>query len=701
MIFRLLIYRFFENYCYKWNIDGEAWNKPFTADDENLVLLDGIRTAVINPLMNLKKRVSGKNSATSICRMLYEYLEECGAEKSTGKMMGELIRLDRDYEAAELKRLWSCLIDIFDSISDVLGEKIITFTEISRIIKSMIGKLEYSVPPQTLDSVTAASARTARLSAPKIVFVIGANDGDFPNQVNVHGLFSENDKRRLSEHGIEISRSLSELVAAERLIVYKTLSSASEKVYLTYTLSDLSGKSKYPAQIIDSIIKMFNSENILLTKDNITLDYYAVTYHSAFYHYMQNVNENNKYTSSIKNVLMQEPEYKKRIEYVTRRSAMKQSYQIDSDVMQNLKSFKPLRVSATGVEDYNNCHFMYFCKHFMKLYRCEKVEIDGRISGEIIHKCLACMLRDIDKETFISMSQEELKSRIEKYVENYLNKELGGDFGKNKSFYFQLGKIIKNLLDILEHLQQELRTTSFTPVEFEAKISEPYSLILESDDGHKIDFGGTVDRVDTCIIDGKKYVRVIDYKSSEKKITPENLVGGINIQMLLYLFTITEKNSMFNDCIPAGVLYSYVYPKKDKEGKSAFKSTGLLLGQRKVLDAMECDITGEFIPVRLTNDKKKLDENKTSDILTTSSGMEWIKNYLYDMLRKMAESLLDGDVDALPQCIGDYAPCDYCPYTNICDNSALIRFNEPNTDLIDKIKKDKEILSKQLEETEE
>ena len=63
----------------------------------------------------------------------------------------------------------------------------------------MTARLKYSVPPQTIDSVIAASARTARLNSPKILFAIGSTEGDFPNQVSLHGLFSENDKEKLSE----------------------------------------------------------------------------------------------------------------------------------------------------------------------------------------------------------------------------------------------------------------------------------------------------------------------------------------------------------------------------------------------------------------------------------------------------------------------------------------------------------------------
>lgn len=690
----------FENYCYKWNIDGISWNKPFTAKDDNLELLENIRQSVINPIISLKKKFSEKNMATDICRILYEYLVDSGAETSVGRIMGELINLDRDYEASELKRLWACIIDILDSVAEVLGDRIVSFSEVVRIIKSMVGKLEYSVPPQTLDSVISASARTARLSNPKIVFAIGSNDGDFPNQVTMHGVFSETDKQNLSKNGIDISRSLSDIISAERLVVYKALSSASEKLFITYTLSDLSGNSKYPAQVIDSIIKMFGTDNILLTRKDISLDYYAVTLHSAFYHYMQNINDNNKYTSSIKKVLMKQPDYKRRIEYITKRSEHRQNYAVDTEVMQKLKSFEPLRLSATGVEEYNQCHFKYFCEKFLNIRKREKIELDNRISGDMIHECFSGVLRNTDKETFIKMTPDELQKQIKECADNYFNEKLGGDFGKNFSFNFIFQKIVEGLLIVFIHLQQEFMATSFTPVGFEVELERKYSLRLDFDNCHSLYFGGKIDRADTCTIGDKKYLRIIDYKSSRKLINPENLAGGINLQMLLYLFVATQKNGIFKDFIPAGVLYSPIYPEEDKASiNSALKSTGLILGQHKVLDAMETGVKGEFVPVNFVKPTKTNPQGiGANSMCIDSDGMEWLKNYVYAKLKEMAELLLSGNVEAIPQCINNKVPCDYCDYVNICDNSMLTRYRKPDTKIINEISG---IMSNRLEEMEE
>ena len=64
----------------------------------------------------------------------------------------------------------------------------------------------------------------------------------------------------------------------------------------------------------------------------------------------------------------------------------------------------------------------------------------------------------------------------------------------------------------------------------------------------------------------------------------------------------------------------------------------------------------------------------------------------------MAEMLLSGNVEAIPQCINNKVPCDYCDYVNICDNSMLTRYRKPDTKIINEISG---IMSNRLEEMEE
>lgn len=679
-----------ENYCYKWEVDGDVWCSPFTAEDDNLEIIENLRERTITPLVDLRKKLKGRISAEKICQLIYNYFTECKAEYSVGRLMNQLIKSNRDHEAAELKRLWSCFINILDSIVSTIGENITSINELANIMRSMIGRITYSVPPQTLDAVTTASARTARLNSPKVIFVIGASEGDFPNQVSLHGLFSESDKQKLSMQGIDISRPLTDLIASERLIVYKALSTASHKLFITYPLSDLSGQAKYPASVIEQIKKIFKEsedeqKKMVVTEENITPDFYAVTKKSAYYHYMQDRSQNSIYTASIEKALLADEDYSRRIASVLSKSMSKSEYKVRTETIEKLRSFKPLRLSPTGIESYNKCHFMYFCQQCLRLQIPEKIEIDARITGDLAHECFHHILASRNKDDFINIDEKTIISEIDRYALKYRNEKLGGNFSKTPRFELFYNKIKEQLVNAFIHTKQELKVSKFKPVEFELDVKNVSGKGFDFGSGNWLSIGGKVDRADIWENDGNKYIRIIDYKSSEKKINSYNLANGINLQMLLYLFMMTEKGADYCDCIPAGVLYSPVRisdvkpedskplekkkSEKDSDERpeinSKLRSTGLLIDNKEVLDAMEKGVNGEFIPVSIKKKDGLFSENSS---VISAQNMNSLKEFVYKSVVDMAESIYDGNIDALPLVNGSDMPCTFCDFSDICGN---------------------------------
>lgn len=680
-----------ENYCYKWAVDGDIWEKPFTAEDPDLELIEGMRSFIIGKLTALRKAVAGAADTAEVCRLIYSCISDFNAERNTAALIDRLVMENRDYEAAEIKRIWGCLVDILDSAYDTLGHEAIPFSELSRMLRSMTARLTYSVPPQTLDSVIAASARNARLSSPKIVFVIGACEGDFPNQVSLHGLFSEADKQKLSLRGIDVSRPVSDLIASERLIVYKALSAASERLYLTYPLSDLSGQTKYPSQAVDMVMKMFGGNSMLTTENELPPHYYAATMHSAFYHYMQERAGNSVSAASIKRVLLEVPEYRRRMAYVLSRSGHTQDFRVDSEVMKRLKSFEPLRLSSTALEEFAVCRFRYYCDKFLRLSELEKVDLDARVTGELSHECFCGILGKRTKKEFLTLSYSDIQREINDMAERYRNERLAGDFGKNMRFSLMFNKLKESIGKVFMHTQQALMASDFVPKAYELNIGRNSPVKLDFGGKYTLDFSGIVDRVDLCEIDSRSYIRIVDYKSSRKSIDASTLAGGVNMQMLLYLFALTEKGGMYENSIPAGVLYSPVVIKDVKlENRrideynsetvcSQLRTGGLVLDERQVLEAMEKNVSGVYIPVKLTKDG--VPDRYSSCI--SASGMEKLREYTYGKLRSMGEALLSGDVSALPLANGGSDPCSYCGYADICGNAGSGRYREPDNEDIE------------------
>lgn len=701
-----------ENYCYKWEIDGKVWENPFTADDKNLDIIESLRERTLTLLIELRKTLNNmKIKAEKFCQLIYDYLVACNVEHSLGGLMIRLIKSNRDHEASELKRLWSCLINILDSIADTIGEEEKPVSELANIMRSMIGRITYSLIPQTLDEVTAVSARTARLSSPKVIFAIGVTEGDFPNHVKLHGLFSDSDKNRLKEHQIEISRPIIDLIASERLIVYKALSTASHKLYITYPLSDLSGGAKYPAPVIQQIKDMFNkNENkMFLTEDCKEASFYAVTKKSAYYHYMQDRAKRDVHIASIEKVLNMDEDYRKRIKAVNEYSRKinpaknEPKYKVNTATMELVKDFSPLILSPSQIENYSKCNFKFFCQNCLDLQVNKPVDIDRRITGNLAHKCLQKIFGARTKQELIDISRSEIISDVDKFALEYLNDELGGFFAKTPRFEFFFNKVKEQLVNVLIHTKQELSVTQFIPHSFESSL-QTTDKEFTFGDGNILRLTGQIDRTDIWHDGEEKYLRIIDYKSSKKEIDVYHLANGLNLQMLLYMFMATEDGAAYSGYTPAGVLYfpvsiseiksADVKPKpetdtdKKPELDKALRATGLLVNDKKVLNAMEEGIKGVYIPVST--------KTRTSSIISSDKVTE-LKEFVYGSVVEMAELMYNGNIDANPL-VRDkndtYSKltCSYCDFCDICGNGNASVCHGTNTEKEEKVK---EILPKE------
>ena len=692
-----------ENYCYKWGIDGNMWTEPFTANDDNLEQLEAMRESMITPIIKLRRKIAKNNTAEDYCRLIYGYLTESNGEKCLAKLILRLIRADRDNEAAELKRLWGCLMDILDCAAATLGETELKFSEFADILRSMTGQLSYSVPPRTLDAVTAASARTARLSSPRVIFVMGAAEGDFPNQVNLHGLFTEADKQKLSKEGLEIARPLTDLIASERLIVYKAISTASEKLYMSYPLSDLSGQAKYPARITEQIMEMFpENSGIFVTESKLTPDFYAVTKKSAYYHYMQDRAANTKEIASIYETLLSDEEYRRKIAIALSKTGQTTEYRIDRELMERLERFEPLFLSPSALESYNRCHFMHFCERLLCLEVPEKIELDRRITGELIHSCLQKILGKRTKSEFTSLTYDELCGEIRDEAEQYRREKMAGDFGKTPRFELFFNKLTERLGNVFLHSQHALMASDFVPDAFELDIRKGHNLRLSYADGKNLLFGGIIDRVDVCTVGDEKYLRIVDYKSSKKVINEVSLAGGLNLQMFTYLFAVCGENGIYDGCKPAGVLYTPMelsgidieQAKVEEFNQAAvdsqLKNTGLLIDRKDVLEKMEHGLGGKYIPAKL----KKDGEFDSYSSVISEAGMDKLKKYVYDSISEAAEALLNGDIGAVPLKNGKKLSCGYCSYANICGNGDGKISRSPDAE---KLKEAAELLGKEID----
>ncbi len=665
-----------EDHCYRWNVDGKMWNEPFLNDEETGAEL--VRQKVTSPVFRLREACADADGK-QICSAILDFLDETGAVENICRIYDGCPADDAAALSAvrELKQLWELLCTLLETLSRALDGTKISLAELSELFSSASGKLKLSSPPQTLDCVRFAAVHTARLSNVKAVFVIGANEGIFPFAAKPSGLLSDRDRIALENVGIKLSANIQDKLAEERFAAYSAVSSPSDRLYISYARSDIAGGSLYPSVAVGQAVSMFGS-GIVLDAEKRGLLSFCMTPEAAYYQYVRNYRRNDTDSASLFAALDRIPEFSSRMKYL-RSVESSAGHRLSPETGKRLFG-RSIHLSASRFEDYRKCPFVYYCKKGLKIYAPKKTEMDSPSKGTAVHYCLCGFMKSFGKDRFIKMDRSEILSEVRKRLDEYYrSSEIGGDYGKSERYKAAFARLAHTVTDILARMAEEFRQNEFVPAGFEYTLGrngdeEPLRLVTSG--GVTVYFDGTIDRVDVFESGGVKYIRVIDYKSGVKEFRFTDLLYGVNMQMLLYLFALTEEDhaGAYKGYVPAGVLYM---PAKDaapsagrNDGEEAvdkalnktYKMSGVVLMNDDVIRAMEESGNAEFIPVKRTKDGYSAFSK-----LVTEKQFENLRKFSYAMLEETAEHLRDGRIEASPlMSERGSLPCAYCDYYAIC-----------------------------------
>ena len=153
------------------------------------------------------------------------------------------------------------------------------------------------------------------------------------------------------------------------------------------------------------------------------------------------------------------------------------------------------------------------------------------------------------------MSDEDLKDYIDDILAQHIEQYFGGAESRTKAFLYSLKVLSENVFILLKHIVTELSQSDFDVCDCELKIGEDIpAYTVKLPDGHNIAVCGSVDRVDVMEKDGEKYLRVIDYKTGTKEFKLSDILYGLNLQMLLYLYSIKLNGvEKYGEITPAGI----------------------------------------------------------------------------------------------------------------------------------------------------
>lgn len=704
----------FERYVTTWRLRGrdflrESWQMNpdgYVAGDRMsaravrvLEAANRVRAALVPPLLALGEELAAAKNVPDMCRALYRYLETLDVKQR----LRESALRDFSYgeggkiRAEETLRLYGTLLDVLDQMATALPESEMSIEEFSTALKLMFDRTQLAAIPDTVDQVLIGSASMLRTDEPACAILLGLSEGVFPRAVQDEGIFSDSDKKTLEQLGVKLSGTCDTRAADELYFVYRAITAPSAKLLMLTPDADCDGKQRQPSIPFTRVTALLPhiKEEIYSALPLTSRLWNRETALEALPDIAQKDLRN-----TLQAVLNQDSAFAERLK----------SLQIpvsDPDCTVTPETARlvfPCHLSLTQskLDRYVLCHFHYYCSYVLQLREEQVAKFGTRDIGTLIHAIMEAFFRRVSQKNADTghfadnLTDGECEVIVDEILRAYLQEICPEGQPPTNRLLHLIGRLRNLSLLLIENLREEFRHSTFVPAFFELNIrgrgsrdDAPSTLDIHLGNGETASMGGIIDRVDVFCKDGNVYLRVVDYKTGSKEFSLEDVRQGLNVQLLLYLFTLLKNSpETFKELmgmqkggslLPAGVMYltANIPPitidedlstEEIKElAKGRLLRRGLLLNDPDILTAMNDQLDPAFLGEVKRSRAKGADEiGLSGKSLINLDDFHALGEELEETIRGIATSMKRGDAQAKPPVHKQQDACQYCDMRAVC-----------------------------------
>lgn len=696
-----------ENYALKWEIKGSKWYKEdwdFHDEDEvgkdKINHINALRKQIVEPLLKLKNNLSGNKTAKQISENLYKFFIENNIDKMLEKKIEQINEMQKVNIAAEYETSWKVVMQVLDEIVLVFGDENITFDNYMQILKTGLGESKLGTIPMGQDEVTVGDVDRSRSHKVKAIFIIGLNDGMFPSINKAEGFLNDDDRAKIKENGIELAKGTIERIYEDNFNIYKAFTTAEEKMYLSYSSSDMEGHSLRPSILISRIKKIF--KGIKEESDIVSRKSEILTEQNTFEELLINLREfrDGKEIDPIwfevYNLYSESLEWENKLESAIK--ALNYNNVPEKITKENIEKMygDTLKTSVSKLEQYSGCPFSYYLTYGLKLSDKQTLKVEAVDTGSFMHDVIDTFFKIIEdrKISIKEITDEELKSIVSEIISDKLKLNRNYIFTTTAKYKVLAERLKRIVTTSLKYIVQSLKQSEFSvyghEVDFGSK-GKYKPITITTKDGKKVEIEGKIDRIDILKNPDGTYVRIIDYKSKIKSVDLNQVASGLQLQLITYL----NETCKVEDFIPAGMLYfgldnppintekKLTDEEIESKIKQQFKMDGLILADVNIVRKMDTNIDNEpkgiskIIPATLKKDGE-LASKGTSAV--TKEQFEYLQKYTNKLIKQISEEILDGNIEIKPyyNVATKRTPCEYCKYKSICrfdENTACNNYN--------------------------
>lgn len=677
-----------ENYCILTGVrardwkSGEEWTmgagvKEEEADKDYLAKINEYKNRLTKPLINLEGKIKGKKTGREFAIGLYEFMEECALEEKINSIAEKMEECGESAVSGRMKQVYDMMIGVLESFDGAFSDKVMSSGDFLGIITKGMECVEIGIIPQTTDSVCAGSIDRVRGHGAKAVIIVGANEGKFPLAPKEQGIFSNADRRELAKYEIELPPDTLGKAHMEESLVYGALTCGTDLLFVTYNQG---GENPAPSSIVKRIRKVFpcvreEQGEIRVTSARSAYENFVVEFAKII-----RGEEVKPMWYSALDYYKNHHEWKDKIKEIEKYSSYESKTALVKSELLQARFKSGMKTSVSALEKYSKCPFSYFANVVLSLKERKELEVTAADSGTFLHEFVDAFGKSLkgDGKTWQSIDEEYIDRKTEEIVLellNGVNKHLIETSPRIRHLFTELKRIAKRSVTVLS---EHMKKGRFEPLGYEIIFDDKGDfkpLKIDLPNGTRVTLRGRVDRADILQTDRGKFVRIIDYKSGDKKFSLSNIYNGMDLQLAVYLTAICENGNYQ----PAGMLYfkiddPIIDASSDTEDSlirekiiNELKMDGLVLEDDEILEAMDVNYArgSSVIPVK----KKKDGTFSSNSRVATESDFKALSKHVTKTVRKLCGEILSGQNGIKPV----RGACDWCEMKSLCGFDTAIK----------------------------
>lgn len=691
-----------ENYVRAWNIHGRGWepgDEGWTmhpdgygmevqeADKAKLETINEYRVRGIGPLLQLRTAMAEGKTVKEHLEALYTFFEEIRFVEHLQDIVDALMANGNEQMAMEYSQVSEVLNNAMEQMYDVIGTSEKRGNEFTKLFRLLCSAYKIATIPATVDQVQVLDLQDARFICSRLRYIAGAEEGVFPPFVQGSNLFDPTEIQEMQELGVRLPGTVEDTTQRSLSDIHTVVAGAKKMLVLSYS-SDPSSPST-PSHLLTRVQQFF--PGIQATRGAGEAGIYEADLMSPEMagRLAGRIANRRAYDNitislcSVENDTLQKTAW---------RLMDKADWALNDLSAASVRGIYGERISltATRMDTYSACRYHYFLKYGLKLKEQARGGINSPVFGRFAHAVLEQTIREVETVHggFQRIEATDLEAIARKHIEAYTAEKLRGLDSQPERYIYLYKRNCREILGVLRDICAEFRVSDFHCSAYELKVGgEEADMPAISIPGAAMpgSFTGVLDRVDTCVVDGKPYFRVCDYKTGKtKSFDLTDILSGLSTQLLLYQgalrkggYTLPGMDETGN---PAGMLYipakaamvatsTKVDEKKvESERQKMLVRRGMLLASKEVLNAMEHPGEGgktKYLPIKYASD------GTISGDVCSADQLNMLDEFARANLTTAVDDIARGTVTANPISRGaERTACTYCPMKAACHKDA-------------------------------